>query len=328
MADKTRRVSFLAEHIAGQMQVDVSLAKRAAMLAKTDLLTDMVGEFTSLQGIMGRYYALADQEPEEVAVALEEQYYPKQSGSATPTTQTGQVVSIAEKIDTLCGIFSAGLIPTGDKDPYALRRATLGILRIIIENKLDLDVIDLIDVALAQFSHDFDKSATRQILSDFVFDRLKGYCLDKGYRADEFEAVISVKPGKPLDFMQRLQAVKDFRQLPEAESLAAANKRIINILKKADGNVAKQIGTLVEAQEKQLLADANAAEADITPLLNNKNYQAALYRLAQLRKPVDAFFDHVMVNTEDQELRSSRLALLAMLSDQFLKIADVSKLQS
>ncbi|WP_349432744.1 glycine--tRNA ligase subunit beta [Methylomarinum sp. Ch1-1] len=328
LADKTRRVSFLAEHIAGQMQVDVSLAKRAAMLAKTDLLTDMVGEFTSLQGIMGRYYALADQEPEEVAVALEEQYYPKQSGSATPTTQTGQVVSIAEKIDTLCGIFSAGLIPTGDKDPYALRRATLGILRIIIENKLDLDVIDLIDVALAQFSHDFDKSATRQILSDFVFDRLKGYCLDKGYRADEFEAVISVKPGKPLDFMQRLQAVKDFRQLPEAESLAAANKRIINILKKADGNVAKQIGTLVEAQEKQLLADANAAEADITPLLNNKNYQAALYRLAQLRKPVDAFFDHVMVNTEDQELRSSRLALLAMLSDQFLKIADVSKLQS
>lgn len=328
LGDKTRRVSFLSEHIAGQLQADVDLAKRAATLAKTDLLTEMVGEFASLQGIMGRYYALADGEAEDVAIAIEEQYFPKQSGSATPSTRTGQVLSLAEKIDTLCGIFSAGLIPTGDKDPYALRRATLGILRIIIENKLDLDVVDLIDVALAQFSHDFDKSATRQCLTDFVFERLKGYCLDKGYRIDEFEAVIGVKPAHPLDFMQRLQAVKAFRQLPEAESLAAANKRIINILKKSDNKITEKIGDLVEAEEKELLEAANVSLADITPLLNNKDYQAALARLAQLRRVVDAFFDHVMVNTDDPALRNSRLALLSMLSDQFLKIADISKLQS
>ncbi len=328
LGDKTRRVSFLADHIAGQMQLDGNLAQRAALLAKTDLLTEMVGEFANLQGVMGRYYALADGEPEEVAVALEEQYFPKQAGGPTPKTKTGQILSIAEKIDTLCGIFSAGLIPSGDKDPYALRRAALGALRIIIENKLDLDVVDLIDVALAQFGHDYEKSATKQALSDFVFERLKGYCLDKGYRADEFDAVISVKPSRPLDFVLRLQAVKQFRRLPEADSLAAANKRINNILKKVEGKLSAQVGTLVEAEEKVLLQEANASAADLSPLLNNKDYQAALARLARLRDPVDAFFDHVMVNTDDQALRNSRLALLTMLSDQFLRIADISKLQS
>lgn len=328
LGDKTRRVSFLAEHIAEQLQVDSGLAKRAALLAKTDLLTEMVGEFASLQGIMGRYYALADGEPEEVAIALEEQYFPKQAGGPTPTTVTGQILSIAEKIDTLCGIFSAGMIPTGDKDPYALRRAALGTLRIIIENQLDLDVIDLIDVALAQFAHDFDKSKTKQLLSDFVYDRLRGYCLDKGYRADEFDAVISIRPAHPLDFIQRMQAVKEFRQLPEAESLAAANKRIGNMLKKVDGKLPDQVGQLVETEEQELLRQANAAMAEIAPLLNNKDYRAALGRLAKLRDSVDHFFDHVMVNTDDQALRSSRLALLQILSNQFLKIADISKLQS
>ncbi|WP_031433833.1 glycine--tRNA ligase subunit beta [Methylomarinum vadi] len=328
LGDKTRRVGFLADHIAGQMHVEGNLAKRAALLAKTDLLTEMVGEFANLQGIMGRYYALADGEPNEVASALEEQYFPKQAGGPTPSTMTGQILSIAEKIDTLCGIFSAGLIPTGDKDPYALRRATLGILRIIIENQLNLDVIDLIDVALAQFNHEFDKAKIKLLLTDFIFERLKGYSLDKGFRVDEFEAVISVKPTQPLDFMQRLQAVKEFRQLPEAASLAAANKRIINILKKTEGKIPEQVGTLVEAEEIALLQAANASINDITPLLNNKDYQAALARLARLRDSVDDFFDHVMVNTEDQTLRNSRLALLTMLSHQFLEIADISKLQS
>jgi len=327
LADKTKRVEKLAEHIAQQLNADVTLAKRAAHLAKTDLMTDMVGEFASLQGIVGRYYALADNEPSEVATAIEEQYFPKQSGSPTPSTTTGQILSLAEKIDTLSGIFSAKLIPTGDKDPYALRRATLGSLRIIIENNLELDIVELISFALAQFSHDFDQAKTQQLVTDFVFDRLKGYCLDHGHTADTFDAVISVKPTKPLDFIQRLQAVKAFRALPEAESLAAANKRIINILKKSETKAADSITGLVEDQEKTLHSVALESATAIQPLLDKKDYQAALTRLAQLKDDVDAFFDNVMVNTDDLELRASRLALLSMLSNQFLAIADISKLQ-
>jgi glycyl-tRNA synthetase beta chain len=327
LADKTQRVEKLAEHIARQLNADITLAKRAAHLAKTDLMTNMVAEFASLQGIVGRYYALADNEPNEVAVAIEEQYFPKQSGSPTPASVTGQILSLAEKIDTLSGIFSTNLIPTGDKDPYALRRATLGSLRIIIENKLDLDIVDLINFSLAQFSHDFDKTKSQQLIVDFIFDRLKGYCLDHGHTADEFEAVISVNPTKPLDFILRLQAVKAFRQLPEAESLAAANKRIINILKKSETQAADSITNLVESQEKTLHTAANQSAKDIQPLLEQKDYQATLTRLAQLKGDVDAFFDHVMVNTDNLELRASRLALLSMLSSQFLKIADISKLQ-
>ncbi len=328
LADKTQRTEKLAEHIAQQLNADIALAKRAAHLAKTDLMTDMVGEFASLQGIVGRYYALADNEPTEVAIAIEEQYFPKQSGSPTPASVTGQILSLAEKIDTLTGIFSANLIPTGDKDPYALRRATIGSLRIIIENNLELDIVELISFALTQFNHDFDQAKTQQLVVDFVFDRLKGYCLDHEYTADEFDAVIAVKPTKPLDFIQRLQAVKAFRALPEAESLAAANKRIINILKKSATKAADSITGLVETEEKTLHAAAVESAKAIQPLLDNKDYQATLTRLAQLKGDVDAFFDNVMVNTDDLALRASRLALLSMLSSQFLKIADISKLQS
>ncbi len=327
LADKTQRLENLAGHIAKQLNADVTLAKRAAHLAKTDLMTNMVGEFASLQGIMGRYYALADNEPGEVAFAIEQQYFPKQSGSPTPSSTTGQILSLAEKIDTLCGIFSAGLIPTGDKDPYALRRATLGSLRIIIENQLDLDIVELVNFTLAQFKHDFELAKIQQLVVDFIFDRLKGYCLDQGYTADEFEAVISVKPSQPLDFMQRLHAVKAFRQLPEAESLAAANKRIINILKKSETKPADSIAGLIEVEEKNLYTAANNSATDIQPLLQEKDYQATLTRLALLKDDVDAFFDNVMVNTDDLVLRASRLALLSMLSRQFLKIADISKLQ-
>ena len=326
--DKTDRVANLAAVIAEKLGSDVSLAKRAALLAKTDLMTNMVGEFANLQGTMGRYYASADGEPAEVALALEEHYYPKQSGGATPSGQIGQALALAEKIDTLAGIFSAGLIPTGDKDPYALRRATLGILRIIIENGLTLDVVELLDSALTQFSHSFNHAETRQKVIDFIFDRLKGYCLDQGYSSDEFEAVLAVNPTRPLDFMLRLRAVQSFRQLPEANSLAAANKRIGNILKKSDQPISDQIGTLVEAAEKNLLVAAEESETAIRPLLSEQNYPMALSRLAQLRDSVDAFFDNVMVNTDDPSLRSSRLALLAKLSNQFLQIADISKLQS
>ena len=343
--DKTIRVRNLAKFIAGHLSADVELAERAALLAKTDLMTEMVGEFGNLQGIMGRYYALADNEPKELALALEEQYFPKQSGSPTASSTTGQILAIAEKIDTLVGIFAVGLIPTGDKDPYALRRATLGILRTIIENKLNINIIELTEFADVQIkpiaSHvgSGDKMyatgyvgntppVTSDRVIDFIFERLRGYCLDHGYTADEFDAVIAVKPPEPLDFIQRLKAVKAFRQLPEAEGLAAANKRIRNILKKSDTQPAASVGALLEAQEKQLLQAALQSAEDIQPLLAQRNYQATLNRLAGLRNDVDAFFDHVMVMTDDLELRANRLALLNMLSEQFLTCADISRLQS
>ncbi|MSP27833.1 MAG: glycine--tRNA ligase subunit beta [Methylococcales bacterium] len=328
VADKTHRVIKLAEFIAQHLNADVELAKRAALLAKADLLTSMVGEFGNLQGIMGRYYALVEGEASAVAWALEEQYFPKQSGSPTASSTTGQILAIAEKIDTLTGIFSAGLIPTGDKDPYALRRAALGSLRTLIENDLTLDIRTVIAFSLSLFTHSFDVENTETAVIDFVFDRLKGYCLDKGYSADEFDAVMTVKPADPLDFMQRLAAVKAFRQLPEAESLAAANKRIRNILKKSDSAPAQEVGALVEAAELRLLEAAKVSAVDIAPLLTQRDYSATLNRLASLHTDVDAFFDSVMVMCDDLELRANRLALLNMLSEQFLTCADISKLQS
>lgn len=327
LADKTQRVTGLATHIAGLLGADVNLASRAAHLAKADLMTNMVGEFANLQGIMGRYYAQADQEAHEVAIALEEYYFPKQSGGELPTESIGQVLALADKLDTIAGIFSAGLIPTGDKDPYALRRATIGVLRIIIEKQLKLDLVALIDFALGQFTHSFELATTRQLLIDFMFERLKGYCLDLGYSADEFDAVISVHPTEPLDFVLRLQAVKNFRQLSEAESLASANKRIRNILKKSSTAPAEKVGQLQEIQEVELHNIAQQTAQTIKPLLEDRDYQGALNVLAELKTPVDAFFDHVMVNTDDLELRANRLALLTLLSEQFLQIADISKLQ-
>ncbi|MGZ4968479.1 MAG: glycine--tRNA ligase subunit beta [Methylobacter sp.] len=326
--DKTIRVRNLAKFIAGHLGADIDLAERAALLAKTDLMTEMVGEFGNLQGIMGRYYALAEHEPKAVALALEEQYFPKQSGSPTASSATGQILAIAEKIDTLVGIFAVGLIPTGDKDPYALRRAALGILRTIIENKLNINIIELTEFAGAQIKTTSDQSATSNRVINFIFERLKGYCLDHDYTADEFDAVITVMPPEPLDFMQRLEAVKAFRQLPEAESLAAANKRIRNILKKSQSRPTANVGVLIEPQEKQLLQAALQSADDIQPLLAQRNYQATLNRLARLRNDVDAFFDHVMVMTDDLDLRANRLALLNLLSEQFLTCADISKLQS
>ncbi len=328
IAEKSQRVSQLSEFIATRFKLDCEMSKRAALLAKTDLMTEMVGEFGNLQGLMGRYYALADNEPEAVAWALEEQYFPKQSGSVTASSPLGQVLAIAEKIDTLAGIFSAGLIPTGDKDPYALRRAALGILRTLIENNLTLDIRETVAFSLSLFIHTFDVTATQKAVIDFINDRLKSYCLEKGYSADEFDAVMTVLPPDPLDFMQRLAAVKAFRQLPEAESLAAANKRIRNILKKSDTQPADKIEGLVENEEIQLLKAAQLSAADIQPLLAQRDYQQTLNRLAQLRSDVDAFFDNVMVMTDDLALRASRLALLNLLSEQFLRCADISKLQS
>ncbi len=328
LAEKNQRVVNLSEAVAGQLNANVEWVKRAALLAKADLLTNMVNEFDNLQGIMGRYYALADGEPAEVAEAIEQHYYPKQSGGSTPSALTGQAVALADKIDTLCGIFSAGLIPTGDKDPYALRRAAIGVLRILIENELNLDVVALVEQALTQFSHDFDKTETKKLVVDFIFDRLKGYCLDKGFGPDEFDAVLTVNPTQPLDFFKRLQAIKAFRQLPEAESLAAANKRIRNILKKSDTTPVDVIEGLAEVEERHLHEVALASAADIRPFIESRNYQAVLSRLATVEPAVNAFFDKVMVMTDDLELRAKRLAMLNMLSEQFLQVADISKLQA
>jgi glycyl-tRNA synthetase beta chain len=328
LADKTQRLQTLATYIATTMKANVTLANRAALLAKTDLMTNMVGEFASLQGTMGRYYAVADKEADEVADALEEQYWPKQSGTAIPTHTTGQILSIADKIDTLAGMFSIDLIPTGDKDPYGLRRASLAILRIIIEGQLSLNIVALIGEALALYSHEFDQLKTQQQMLAFIFERLKGYCLKQGFKSDEFEAVMSIKPAQPLDFMARLHAVKHFRTLPEATSLAVANKRIGNILKKSTTLPTQPIGLLIESAEKQLLTRAQQLEKEIKPLLIQRDYQTALSRLAQLKQPVDDFFDQVMVLSDDATLRANRLALLNLLSQQFLQIADIAKLQA
>ena len=329
LLDKTHRVQRLSVHIADALETESAWVERAALLAKADLLTEMVGEFTNLQGTMGKYYALAEGEPKDIAIAIEEQYLPKLSGGALPTTQTGQMLALAEKLDTLTGIFSAGLIPTGDKDPYALRRAALGAIRILIECGLDLELPKLLDFALEPYTHHFDREATFKAVHEFILDRLKGYCLERGFSFDEFDAVLSVQPPRLLDFQSRLQAVQAFRNLPEAESLAAANKRIRNILRKSEEEVIANVEEhgLVERQEKALLQAARDAREDVLPLLQDRDYTAALRRLAGLRDSVDAFFDGVMVMAEDPELRRNRLGLLAIVEGLFLDIADISKLQ-
>ncbi|WP_045226193.1 glycine--tRNA ligase subunit beta [Methyloterricola oryzae] len=328
--DKTHRVQRLAAHIAGALETQSAWVERAALLAKADLLTEMVGEFTNLQGTMGRYYALAEGEPEEIAAAIEEQYLPKVSGGALPETRTGQILALAEKIETLAGIFSAGLIPSGDKDPYALRRAALGALRILAECGLDLDLEDLIAHALQSLSHPFDRETTQTAVRDFVLERLRGYSLDKGYRHDEIDAVLDMFGRNPLDYLSRLKAVREFRGLPESASLAAANKRIRNILRKSEeapvANVDENV--LTEAPEHALLRAARDAEAAILPLLQQRDYTAALCRLAVLKEPVDAFFDGVMVMAEDPALRANRLGLLAIVDGLFMDIADISRLQA
>ena len=329
LLDKSERVRSLTQAIADRLGRESAAADRAALLAKADLLTAMVGEFPELQGTMGRYYALAEGEPVGIAAALEEQYLPKVSGGSLPETDTGLILALAEKLDTLTGIFSAGLIPTGDKDPYALRRAALGDISLFIEADLDLDVPDLLDTALGQFRHEFDAAKTRELVHHFMLERLRGYCVERGYRPDEFEAVLSVWPGSLVDFERRLRAVKEFRHLPEAESLAAANKRIRNILRKAGEDVVANVddAALLEPAEKALLESARQARETILPYLRQGDYTAALRRLAQLRETVDDFFNGVMVIVEDAALRRNRLGLLAIIEGLFLDIADVSKLQ-
>lgn len=329
LAAKSDRVTKLAELIANQLNVDATDSVRAARLAKADLVTDMVGEFPSLQGIMGRYYAEDDGENEEVANAIEEQYMPKQSGGVLPETHTGQILSIAEKLDTLTGIFSAGMIPTGDKDPYALRRSTLGMLRIVIEKRLNLDIFTLLQSALDTIPKALRNDSCYTELSNFIHDRLRGYCLERGFKADEFDAVLSVGTRRPLDFEKRLLAVAEFRSLEAAKSLAAANKRIRNILRKSGTEIVDRVDPkhFSEEEEKNLFQEMQAAAKAIDPMLRQDDYTAALSRLSSLRETVDNFFDKVMVMANDPVIRDNRLALLAEMQSLFLRIADISKLQ-
>lgn len=327
--DKTRRTEKLAAKIAGEIGADSASAERAAQLAKADLLTEMVGEFPNLQGVMGCYYARAEGEPDDVALAIEEHYQPRSSGGALPSSRTGQALALADKLDTLAGIFSTGILPSGDRDPFGLRRAALGAIRIVIEKDADIDLNALLGDALGHYHHAFDRGKTAAALFDFVLERLRGYFLEQGYQPDEIESVLSLKPPRPLDCARRLRAVREFRSLSAADTLAAANKRIRNLLRKSEEAIAGTVdeNLLKDPSEVHLFDAARQAHGDLLPLLQLADYTGALSRLAQLKEPVDAFFDHVLVMAEDRALRLNRLSLLAVVEKLFLDIADVGKLQ-
>jgi glycyl-tRNA synthetase beta chain len=327
--DKSVRVAAIAEKIAAVIGGDPTHASRAALLAKCDLMSEMVGEFPELQGIMGRYYADLDGEPAEVAEALDEQYMPRFAGDVLPQNSTGQALAIADKLDTLIGIFGIGQIPSGDKDPFALRRAALGALRIIIEQRLDIDLLEMLEHSAETNTGLFDNPHVITQVFDFMMGRLKAYYHDAGVATDTFEAVLAQRPTRPLDFDARLKAVTAFRSLPEAESLAAANKRIGNILKKTEEEIPSTVDTalLQEQAEQALHTQVEAMAKSVTPLFASRDYEGALKQLAALREVVDEFFDKVMVMAEDSAVRGNRLALLKQLSSLFLEVADLSQLQ-
>ncbi len=328
IGDKTRRVEALCEQIANDLGANVEHAKRAAQLSKCDLVTSMVNEFPSLQGVMGKRYAQAGGEPEEVAVALDEQYMPRGASDSTAATATGQILAISDKLDTLVGIFAIGQKPTGEKDPFALRRATLGILRTIIERELNLDLLSLIDSAAEQLADKVDAAAVKDEVFGFMLERLRAYYLDRDVPVDVFDAVSALKPSRPLDFDKRIKAVSAFRALPEAKSLAAANKRVGNILKKAEISDSAIINAgLFEVQEEETLYNQlEALKSQTDPLFDAGDYETALCNLSGLREPVDNFFDHVMVMVEDENLRNNRIALLNKMSALFMRAADLSRL--
>ncbi len=328
--EKSDRVARLAAHIASRMGGDGNLARRAGMLCKCDLLTSMVGEFPELQGIMGEYYAAHAGEPADVPRALNEQYMPRFSGDDLPATPTGQALAIADKLDTLVGIFGIGQPPSGDKDPFALRRAAVGVLRTIIEKELPLDLLWALDEAAGGYGARISVPDVVEQVFTFMLERLRAWYQEAGVRPDVFEAVLATRPVRPLDFHQRIHAVAEFRALPEAEALAAANKRVHNILKKSEEAVPGEVNSalLTESSERTLASQVSEQRAAVTPLIAAGRYTETLQRLAGLRTAVDAFFDQVLVMAEDPAVRSNRLALLSGLRGLFLEVADISRLQS
>ena len=328
LKDKTDRIEQLAGEIAKQIGADEAKAKRAGLLSKCDLMTNMVFEFTDTQGVMGMHYARHDGEDEEVAVALNEQYMPRFAGDELPKSLVASAVALADKFDTLTGIFGIGQAPKGSADPFALRRAALGALRIIVEKNLPLDLEDLVKKSAALFG---DKLTNQNVVSDvvdFMLGRFRAWYQDEGIAVDVIQAVLARRPTRPADFDARVRAVSHFRTLDSAEALAAANKRVSNILAKADAAIGEiNLSACVEPAEKALAEAVLVLRAEVQPLIAQGDYTAVLDKLANLRAPVDSFFDNVMVNAEDPALRQNRLAILNTLQDLFLQVADISVLQ-
>ena len=328
LKDKTDRIEQLAGEIAKQIGADEAKAKRAGLLSKCDLMTNMVFEFTDTQGVMGMHYARHDGEDEEVAVALNEQYMPRFAGDELPKSLVASAVALADKFDTLTGIFGIGQAPKGSADPFALRRAALGALRIIVEKNLPLDLEDLVKKSAALFG---DKLTNQNVVADvvdFMLGRFRAWYQDEGIAVDVIQAVLARRPTRPADFDARVRAVSHFRALDSAEALAAANKRVSNILAKADAAIGEiNLTACVEPAEKALAEAVLALRTEVQPLIAQGDYTAVLDKLANLRAPVDSFFDNVMVNAEDPALRQNRLAILNTLQGLFLQVADISVLQ-
>ncbi|MDU5638199.1 MAG: glycine--tRNA ligase subunit beta [Haemophilus parainfluenzae] len=328
LKDKTDRIEQLAGEIAKQIGADEAKAKRAGLLSKCDLMTNMVFEFTDTQGVMGMHYARHDGEDEEVAVALNEQYMPRFAGDELPKSLVASAVALADKFDTLTGIFGIGQAPKGSADPFALRRAALGALRIIVEKNLPLDLEDVVKKSAALFG---DKLTNQNVVADvvdFMLGRFRAWYQDEGIAVDVIQSVLARRPTRPADFDARVRAVSHFRTLDSAEALAAANKRVSNILAKADAAIGEiNLTACVEPAEKALAEAVLALRTEVQPLIAQGDYTAVLDKLANLRAPVDSFFDNVMVNAEDPALRQNRLAILNTLQDLFLQVADISVLQ-
>ena len=328
LKDKTDRIEQLAGEIAKQIGADEAKAKRAGLLSKCDLMTNMVFEFTDTQGVMGMHYARHDGEDEEVAVALNEQYMPRFAGDELPKSLVASAVALADKFDTLTGIFGIGQAPKGSADPFALRRAALGALRIIVEKNLPLDLEDLVKKSAALFG---DKLTNQNVVSDvvdFMLGRFRAWYQDEGIAVDVIQAVLARRPTRPADFDARVLAVSHFRTLDSAEALAAANKRVANILAKAEGDIgAVDVALCVEPAEQVLAQSVLSLAKEVQPLIAQGEYTSVLDKLAGLRQPVDNFFDNVMVNAEDAKLRQNRLAILNTLQGLFLQVADISLLQ-
>ncbi|WP_151993737.1 glycine--tRNA ligase subunit beta [Buttiauxella massiliensis] len=329
LRDKTNRIEALSGWIAGQIGADVNHATRAGLLSKCDLMTNMVFEFTDTQGVMGMHYARHDGEAEDVAVALNEQYQPRFAGDALPSNLVACAVAIADKMDTLAGIFGIGQHPKGDKDPFALRRAALGVLRIIVEKNLPLDLQTLTEEAVRLYGDKLTNQKVVDEVIDFMLGRFRAWYQEEGHSVDTIQAVLARRPTKPADFDARMKAVSHFRTLEAASALAAANKRVSNILAKSDETLQDHVraSVLKEAEEMDLARQLVILRDKLEPFFAEGRYQEALVELAALREPVDKFFDKVMVNAEDKELRINRLTLLSKLRELFLQVADISLLQ-
>jgi glycyl-tRNA synthetase beta chain len=329
---KSRRVAQLSQFIAGALGADTESCGRAALLAKCDLLTNMVSEFPELQGIMGSYYARYDGESDAVSAAITEQYMPRFAGDTLPASSTGEILAIAEKIDTMCGLFAIGQPPTGSKDPFALRRAALGVLRILVEKSLDLDLLLTVCKSLEILAEQGVKvpDATANQVFDFMLERFRAWYQAEGVSAEVFQSVMELKPARPLDFSRRVTAVNTFSHLADSAALAAANKRVSNILQKQQNAIPETFDSalLSEAAEKELAAAIVRLAAEVTPLFDNGQYTQGLEKLAGLKKQVDSFFEDVLVMADDPAVRANRLALLNQLRCLFLRVADISCLHT